>query len=45
LPLMGVGRGNNLESIFFISPVADLSDLYLSFRMQTDEMMHTHSSV
>jgi hypothetical protein len=28
------GRGNNLESILLISPVADLITLYLSFRMQ-----------
>jgi hypothetical protein len=27
-------RGNNLESILVISPVADLSDFVLSFRMQ-----------
>jgi hypothetical protein len=32
VPLLG--RGNNLESILLISLVADLSGLYLSFRMQ-----------
>jgi hypothetical protein len=29
------GKGNDLESIFLISPVADLSDLVSFFRIQS----------